>query len=151
MTVKMPFNWPVRVYYEDTDAGGVVFYANYLRFMERARSEWLRSCGFEQDQVRDEYNIVFAVRSVDIKYLKPARFNDQLNVRLSAQDVTFQSFWSGVSEFNGLVGEGTGNWDSRFVSVSLNYTLGNNNVKSRKRKTGIEAESNRVGEGGAGG
>ena len=80
MTVKMPFNWPVRVYYEDTDAGGVVFYANYLRFMERARSEWLRSCGFEQDQVRDEYNIVFAVRSVDIKYLKPARFNDQLNV-----------------------------------------------------------------------
>ena len=75
-----PFYWPVRVYYEDTDAGGVVFYANYLRFLERARTEWLRSFGFEQDQLRSEYGIVFAVRAVDIKYLKPARFNEQLTV-----------------------------------------------------------------------
>jgi len=72
-------------------------------------------------------------------------FNDNLNVRLSANDVTFQSFWSGESNFNGLRGVGQGNWDSRFVSLSLNYRLGNNNVKSRKRKTGIEAESKRVG------
>lgn len=74
------FSWPVRVYYEDTDAGGVVFYANYLRFLERARTEWLRSLEFEQDQVRNQFNVVFAVREVNIKYLKPARFNEQLNV-----------------------------------------------------------------------
>lgn len=82
MTGIQSFTWPVRVYYEDTDAGGVVFYANYLRFLERARTEWLRSFGFEQDQLREQYNIVFAVRSVDIKYLKPAKFNEQLNVTL---------------------------------------------------------------------
>ena len=75
-----PFVWPVRVYYEDTDAGGVVYYANYLKFLERARTEWLRSFGFEQDQLRSEHNVVFAVRSVDIQYKKPARFNEQLNV-----------------------------------------------------------------------
>lgn len=74
-------------------------------------------------------------------------FNNNLNVKLSAQDVTYQSGWDGVSEFNGLIGEGMGNWDSRFVSLSLNYKLGNNNVKSRKRKTGIESESKRVGNG----
>ena len=77
---KQLFDWPVRVYYEDTDAGGVVFYANYLRFMERARTEWLRAYGFEQDQLRADFNIVFAVRAVEVKYLKPARFNEQLNV-----------------------------------------------------------------------
>ncbi len=75
-----PFYWPVRVYYEDTDAGGVVFYANYLKFLERARTEWLRSFGFEQDQLRSEYGVVFAVRAVDIKYIKPARFNQELNI-----------------------------------------------------------------------
>lgn len=76
------FTWPVRVYYEDTDAGGVVYYANYLRFLERARTEWLRKFGFEQDQLRDQQNIVFAVRSVDIHYVKPARFNEQLVVTI---------------------------------------------------------------------
>lgn len=75
-----PFNWQARVYYEDTDAGGVVYYANYLKFLERARTEWLRSFGFEQDQLREEYAIVFAVRRVDIQYIKPARFNELLTV-----------------------------------------------------------------------
>jgi len=74
------FVWPVRVYYEDTDSGGVVYYANYLRFMERARTEWLRSLGFEQDRLIREQGIVFAVRSARIDYLRPARFNDLLNV-----------------------------------------------------------------------
>lgn len=75
-----PFTWQARVYYEDTDAGGVVYYANYLKFLERARTEWLRSFGFEQDQLRAEYAIVFAVRKVDIQYIKPARFNELLTV-----------------------------------------------------------------------
>lgn len=74
------FLWPIRVYYEDTDAGGVVFYANYLKFMERARTEWLRSLGFEQDRLRDESGVIFAVRAVNIDYLRPARFNDAVTV-----------------------------------------------------------------------
>ncbi len=76
-------NWPVRVYYEDTDAAGVVFYANYLRFMERGRTEWLRALGYEQDVLRERENIVFAVSKVDLAYLVPARFNDLLTVRSS--------------------------------------------------------------------
>lgn len=74
------FIWPVRVYYEDTDAGGVVFYANYLKFMERARTEYLRSYGFEQDELIKNQNIIFAVRALAIEYIKPARFNQLLQV-----------------------------------------------------------------------
>ena len=77
------FHWPVRVYWEDTDAGGVVYYANYLNFMERARSEWLRAKGFEQDVLRDEQGVVFVVRRVEVDYLSPARFNDALDVSVS--------------------------------------------------------------------
>ena len=74
------FRWPVRVYYEDTDNGGVVYYANYLKYMERARTEWLRSLGLEQDKLADELDVIFAVRSVHLDYLKPARFNQLLDV-----------------------------------------------------------------------
>lgn len=74
------FVWPVRVYYEDTDAGGVVFYANYLKFMERARTEWLRSLGFEQDRLMQDPGLVFAVRDVKVHFHRPARFNDELLV-----------------------------------------------------------------------
>ena len=74
------FVWPVRVYYEDTDAGGVVYYANYLRFTERARTEWLRDLGFEQTDLARVHGVVFVVRSFAIEYLKPARFNDALQV-----------------------------------------------------------------------
>lgn len=75
------FDWSIRVYYEDTDAGGVVFYANYLKFMERARTEMLRDQGFEQDLLRAQQGILFVVRSVRIDYLKPAHFNDLLLIR----------------------------------------------------------------------
>ena len=75
------FLWPIRIYYEDTDSGGVVYYANYLKFMERARTEMLRSKNFEQDRMREEENILFVVRSVEMDLLQPARFNDQLQVR----------------------------------------------------------------------
>jgi acyl-CoA thioester hydrolase len=74
------FHWPVRVYYEDTDSGGVVYYANYLRFMERARTEWMRALGFEQDALIRNAGILFAVRSASLEYLRPARLNDQLEV-----------------------------------------------------------------------
>jgi len=74
------FCWPVRVYYEDTDNGGVVYYANYLKYMERARTEWLRSLGLEQDSLIKEEGIIFAVRTVQVDYLKPALFNQLLSV-----------------------------------------------------------------------
>jgi len=74
------FLWPVRVYYEDTDSGGVVYYANYLKFMERARTELLRSLGFEQDELMRNDGVIFAVRSVAVEYHRPARFNDLLQV-----------------------------------------------------------------------
>lgn len=75
-----PFNWQVRVYYEDTDSGGVVYHSNYLNFMERARTEWLRHLGFEQTYLRDELNVVFAVHSMQIAFKKPAKFDDLLTI-----------------------------------------------------------------------
>ena len=77
------FSWPVRVYYEDTDAGGVVYYANYLAFMERARTEWLRSLGYENQQLLDEQGVVFAVRRAAVDYISPARLDDLLEVVVS--------------------------------------------------------------------
>ncbi len=79
------FTWPVRVYYEDTDAGGVVYNANYLNFMERARTEWLRALGFEQDVMIAQQDVLFAVRSIEIEFLKPARFNDELRVSVGLE------------------------------------------------------------------
>ena len=80
MTASNEFTWPIRVYYEDTDSGGVVYYANYLKFMERARTEWLRSLGFEQDSLRDQEGVLFAVSRVSLDLRQPARFNDPLRV-----------------------------------------------------------------------
>ena len=80
---KPAFAFPVRIYYEDTDAGGVVYHANYLRFMERARTEWLRIQGYELNRLEQEYGFLFAVRSANIDYIKPARLNDLLNIQVS--------------------------------------------------------------------
>ena len=73
------FNWPVRVYYEDTDAAGLVYYANYLKYLERARTEFLRSLGYEQDALTHEHGVVFVVRKLVIDYLVAARFNEMLS------------------------------------------------------------------------
>lgn len=80
MSELSTFTWPVRVYWEDTDAGGVVYYANYLKFLERARTEWLSTLGLEQDRLAREEGVVFVVRRVEADYLRPARFNDRLVV-----------------------------------------------------------------------
>jgi acyl-CoA thioester hydrolase len=80
------FRWPVRVYYEDTDSGGVVYHANFLRFMERARTEWMRRLGFEQDVLLRDRGILFAVRSASLEYLLPARFNDRLEVSVNLRE-----------------------------------------------------------------
>jgi acyl-CoA thioester hydrolase len=74
------FSWPLRVYYEDTDAGGVVYYANYLKFFERARTEWLRSFGVNQDKLAEEQNLIFVVRSAALEFLSPARLDDLVEV-----------------------------------------------------------------------
>lgn len=81
MRCVQTFSWPVRVYFEDTDSGGVVYYANYLRFMERARTEWLRSRGCEQDVLLQQSRLAFVVRAIALDYHRPARFNDLLEVR----------------------------------------------------------------------
>ncbi|NCA70965.1 MAG: tol-pal system-associated acyl-CoA thioesterase [Sphingobacteriia bacterium] len=75
------FDWPIRVYYEDTDAGGVVYHANYLAFLERSRTEWLRALGHEQDELRARQGILFAVRRLTLDYRAPARLNDRLLAR----------------------------------------------------------------------
>ena len=81
------FVWPLRVYWEDTDAGGVVFYANYLKFFERARTEWLRSLGIEQQTLADTSGVVFVVRSTSVEYNAPARLDDQLQIRTDIERV----------------------------------------------------------------
>jgi acyl-CoA thioester hydrolase len=82
----MAFVHPVRVYWEDTDAGGIVFYANYLKFFERARTEWLRSLGIEQSRLRESTGGIFIVSSTSVRYLQPARLDDELRVTAELQE-----------------------------------------------------------------
>ena len=84
--IKM-FSFPIRVYYEDTDAGGVVYHAKYLNFFERCRTEWLRQLGYEQDELRETHNLLFVVSALNINYLQPALFNQQLNVTAEVTDL----------------------------------------------------------------
>ena len=76
------FSWPVRVYYEDTDSGGVVYYANYLKFFERARTEWLRNFGVNQDKLAQEQGLIFVVRRALIDFIRPARLDDLLDIEV---------------------------------------------------------------------
>jgi acyl-CoA thioester hydrolase len=95
------FRFSLRVYWEDTDAGGVVYYANYLKFFERARTEWLRSRGFAQQRLRDEAGLLFVVADARVRYLRPARLDDTLAVTVAlheAQRATLalaQQAWRG--------------------------------------------------------
>ncbi|MDO5604835.1 MAG: tol-pal system-associated acyl-CoA thioesterase [Paracoccus sp. (in: a-proteobacteria)] len=84
----MPHCWPVRVYYEDTDLAGIVYYANYLRFIERARTEWIRELGIDQNRLKDEQGAVFAVRRIEADYLSPAKFDDMLIVTTAPARLT---------------------------------------------------------------
>ncbi len=79
--INSQFVWPIRVYYEDTDSGGVVYHSNYLNFMERARTEWLRALGFEQTALKNELGMLFVVHSMHIAFKSPAYFNDMLAVQ----------------------------------------------------------------------
>ena len=77
------FEWPIRVYWEDTDAGGVVYHGSYLRFLERGRSEWLRALGLDQSRLKDERGLVFVVSAVSLSFRRPARLDDELLVGCS--------------------------------------------------------------------
>lgn len=92
VSASKPFAWPVRVYYEDTDAQGVVYYANYFRFTERARTEWLRSLGVDQERMLREVRRMFVVVKASAEFLQPARFNDQLVVTAALADMSRASF-----------------------------------------------------------
>jgi acyl-CoA thioester hydrolase len=85
---RVIFEWNVRVYFEDTDSGGVVYHANYLKFMERARTEWLRSLGLNQIKLKKEDKVMFVVRKIDIQYRMPSRFNDELLLQTECFKIT---------------------------------------------------------------
>lgn len=83
---SQPFKHELRVYWEDTDAGGVVFYANYLKFFERARTEWLRSLGHSQQRLREDTGAIFIVAETSVRYLRPARLDDLLEVTVEVRE-----------------------------------------------------------------
>lgn len=99
--MQQEFSWPVRVYYEDTDAGGIVFYANYLKFFERARTEWLRAAGINQQQMTDAHALMFVVKASALEYHAPAKLDDELKItviieKLGRASVHFvQQAWCG--------------------------------------------------------
>ncbi|HEY5307400.1 MAG TPA: tol-pal system-associated acyl-CoA thioesterase [Casimicrobiaceae bacterium] len=84
---KQPFRWPIRVYYEDTDAAGIVYYANYLKYLERGRTEWLAAMGFSLAEMELQHAAVFVVHRVEIDYRRPARLGDALTVTVAPVEV----------------------------------------------------------------
>ena len=110
--MKAVFTFPIRIYWEDTDAGGIVFYANYLKFFERARTEWLRSLGVEQQSLKDESGGMFVVSETQLKYFSPARLDDLLEVTAQTAEagraslVLKQQAWLNVEGQRKLLAEG---------------------------------------------
>ena len=111
--MKAVFTFPIRIYWEDTDAGGIVFYANYLKFFERARTEWLRSLGVEQQSLKDESGGMFVVSETQLKYFSPARLDDLLEVTAQTAEsgraslVLTQQAWLNAAGQRKLLAEGT--------------------------------------------
>jgi acyl-CoA thioester hydrolase len=103
------FSWPARVYWEDTDGGGVVYYANYLKFLERARTEWLRSLGFVQTQLAKDPGIIFVVTNINIDYRRPARLDDSLLItcELIPEGAASMSFAQRICREGEVLIEGT--------------------------------------------
>lgn len=107
------FRLPLRIYWEDTDAGGVVFYANYLKFFERARTEWLRSLGFAQERSRQQLGILFVVSETSVRYLRPARLDDMLHITVEvsgagrASMTVAQQAWRVLDNGSELLAEGS--------------------------------------------
>lgn len=129
------FTIPVRIYYEDTDAGGVVYYANYLKFLERCRTEWLRAIGHDQADLLRDPGIAFVVRSVSLEYLKPARLDEQLTVSLEVEKITRSQifFRQHIRRANP---DANGGWDElingkiQIVCVSVNSSAAQMKITS---------------------
>ena len=136
-----PFSFPLRVYWEDTDAGGIVFYANYLKYFERARTEWLRSLGHEQERLRVETGVMFVVTDTAVSYRSPARLDDLLDVTVHikhaglAQMTITQQAWRSHAGGKTLLAEGTiriacvnaGTFRPQRVPISITRSLDKNN------------------------
>ena len=103
------FKLPIRIYWEDTDAGGIVFYANYLKFFERARTEWLRAFGFGQESMKQEQDAMFVVTETSVRYLSPARLDDllQVSVEVRASGRASMTLFQQASRDGTLLAEGT--------------------------------------------
>jgi acyl-CoA thioester hydrolase len=99
------FYWPVRVYYEDTDASRVVYHAAYVRYFERARTEWLRALGFSQHELHDALGVVFTVANIDLAFLRPARLDDELRVAVAVEQVRGASLTFRQELFRGEDGD----------------------------------------------
>lgn len=119
--INSEFSWPVRIYYEDTDAGGIVYNANYLKFLERARTEWLRQLGIEQDQLL-QHNVAFVVRHIDIEFRNAARFNQLLAVSCRVVQLKRASM-----VFSQVIADETGR-----VIVTANVTIACVNLAAMK-------------------
>jgi len=111
--MKPVYQFPIRIYWEETDAGGIVFYANYLKFFERARTEWLRSLGIEQHSLKDKSGGMFVVSETQVKYFSPARLDDLLEVTAQTVEagraslVLLQQAWLSENGQRKLLAEGT--------------------------------------------
>lgn len=103
MAAESQFSWPTRVYWEDTDAGGVVYHAQYVAFLERARTEWMRALGFGQQALREQYDLVFAVRAMRMEFRKPARLDDALQVTVALRECRKASLVIGQEVLRGGV------------------------------------------------
>ena len=101
LKVELVFSFPIRVYWEDTDGGGVVYHANYLRFLERARTEWVRAMGYEQHALRAEEDLVMAVRDMQLDFIKPARLDDLLRATVVLAERKRASFRVSQELFRG--------------------------------------------------
>ncbi|NCB58155.1 MAG: tol-pal system-associated acyl-CoA thioesterase [Gammaproteobacteria bacterium] len=119
--INSEFSWPVRIYYEDTDAGGIVYNANYLKFLERARTEWLRQLEIEQDQLL-QHNVAFVVRHIDIEFRNAARFNQLLAVSCRVAQLKRASM-----VFSQMIADETGR-----VIVTANVTIACVNLAAMK-------------------
>lgn len=128
------WRFPMRIYWEDTDAGGIVFYANYLKFFERARTEWLRSLGHSQEQLRQDTGAIFVVTDTSVRYLRPARLDDCIDVTVELKNHSYtrlnfaQQAWRGDE----LLAEGSirvacvnaGTYRPRAIPSELLETIG---------------------------
>jgi acyl-CoA thioester hydrolase len=139
-----PFSIPLRVYYEDTDAGGIVYHTNYLKFMERCRTEWLRNLGIEQQSLLEQ-NVGFVVKDLTMRNSKAAVFNDMLSiscqvVELKKASMVFQQHAYRLTDYDNIVNIGGEASVDRNINITNQLHTNNKNVESRNKELLVSAE-----------